>query len=105
MKFCQDLPHYSDSLTEHFIALLKNKDKNFLEMIDQKKGARSIVESGAGKTRASRIRSKQRNSNLLNNSRLDAISKHISSYHSIGDNSEGSGSENDEDEQLQQEVD
>ena len=28
-------------------ALIKNKDKDFLELMDQKKGSRSIVESGA----------------------------------------------------------
>lgn len=45
-------------------------------------------DEAVGVSRAARIRSKKRNPNLLNNSRFDAISKHISSYHSIGEASD-----------------
>ena len=95
------------------------KDRNFLEMSKQNKGASSLVEGAVkerrkhkskersqgrgrerdeeiGVSRAARLRSKPRNTNLLNNSRFDALSKHISSYHSIGEASDNSDTSDDE---------
>jgi len=108
----------------------RRKDKNFLEMADMKNPSQSIVEGKRFKDRSVGRRNvsnssinegkrpidnafgaravRKKNSNILNNSRFDALSKIRSSYQSIGGSEmddDEEDEESDEEDDIQKEID